>query len=80
MAVLAAVDWGALGKVALSTVVATLLFTLVTCSAIVLGARAGEFGRGGRGGQAAVYSVLTAVALLLMVGLVVVGLIVMTSK
>jgi hypothetical protein len=80
MSLFAAIDWGALGKVVVASLIATFLFTLTVCTVIITGTRAAEFARAGQTGPRVVYTALAVVSLLVLAGLIVFGLIVMTSK
>jgi hypothetical protein len=69
MTIVAAIDWSALGKVAVSTIAATALFTLSVCTVIVTGTRAAELTRAGRTGLGVTSKVLAVLALLVLAGL-----------
>ena len=75
-----AVDWGALGKVVVASLISGIGITLCFSLAIVGATRFAERRRDGRGGGAAAYGVLGAAGLAATVAAVVIGIVVMTQK
>jgi hypothetical protein len=82
MSVLAStiVDWKTLGKVVVYSLVAGVGISLAFSLAIVGAARFADMRRDGRAIEAGGYAVLLAVALAVVAGAVVVGIVVMTKK
>jgi hypothetical protein len=74
------VDWSALLEVVWSAAAAGLGVTCVFAIAVLGATRAVDLQRDGRVSEAAIYGVLTAIALAAFAGAVVLGIIVMTSK
>jgi hypothetical protein len=74
------VDTSALWQTIVAALVAGLGTTLVFSIAILGAARFSEANREGRGGQAAMFGALAALGLLATIAVVVVGVIVMTTK
>ena len=76
----AIVDWAALGKVVVASLIAGVGITLFFSFAIIGATRFAEMRRDQRAGGATVYAMVAALGAVVTVGAVVVGIIVMTKK
>jgi hypothetical protein len=77
---IAAIDWGALGKVIWVSLVAGVGLTAIVCLTLIGSIRASEARASGRHSAAVAYGILGAVGLAGVLAALVFGLIVMTSK
>jgi hypothetical protein len=77
---IATVDWDALLTVVWSALLAGIGVTAAYGLAILGGSRALDLGREGRAGEAAVYAVIGALGLATVIGAIVFGIVVLSSK
>jgi hypothetical protein len=75
-----AVDWGALGRVVVASLIAGVGVTFCFSIAVVGATRFAELRRDQRNGGAAIYGVLALAGLAATVAAIVIGIVVMTTK